>query len=349
MQGTSTASTNSVNGFYSFLARGINDLDQTIILHHHHHNLFLSAHFLHKVLSTLQSFHSNLTLLVQKLHLPLVGDKWLDEYMDESSRLWEACHIIKSGVSGIESFYLSAINLSSGFRLLTPQLSRRQIEQVIRAIVGCERQIMGLEEDNRSLAETRIRALCVQFTTIDDDNHYHTESRMNGFNGFRGVLYAMRKVTTLLLKILFGGVVYYSDLWGGDHNHNHNQEDGDHGELVGRSYSTSVSKLMGAMGRLNQRVVMMMSGNGNGIMMSEFGEAKTAMEEVKTELERYSGNEEVGGILMIEIEGKVENMERCVGKLRSGVEAIIGGLDDFIDDIVDSRKKLLEICSTHRH
>ncbi|CAN0880712.1 hypothetical protein LINGRAHAP2_LOCUS13809, partial [Linum grandiflorum] len=342
-----TPSANSVDGFYTFLARGINDLDQTII-HHHNNNLFLSAHFLHKVLSTLQSFHSHLTLLVQKLQLPLLGDKWLDEYMDESSRLWEACHIIKSAVSGIESFYLSAVNLASGgFRLLTPQVSRR----VIR---GCERQIMGVEEDNRSLAETRVRALCVQFMRIDDDHHHHMESRMNGFNGFTGVLFAMRKVTTLLLNILFRGVVYYS---GHHHHHHHDDQElilGYNNNNVNTYLSgSSVSLLMGATGRLNQRVamMMMMTNAGGGIMMSEFGDVKKAMEEVKLEVERYKEEmQEDGNMVMMihKMEGKVEKMERCFGKLRSGVESIIGGLDDFLDDIVDSRKKLLKICSTHR-
>ncbi|CAL1352596.1 unnamed protein product [Linum trigynum] len=353
----SRATATSVNGFYNFMARGLNDLDQTLIANSSPAAPVLtSAQFLQKVLSCLQSFHTQLTILVQKLHLP-VGDKWLDEYMDESSRLWEACHIIKSGLSGIEPFYTSGLNVAASFN---PQISR----QVIRAIVGCQRQMAGLEEDNRSLLETRIRALTINVDRHHHHHHHrynHQQSRMrmestrmsNAFSGFRGVLYAMRRATSLLLAILFGGLVYYS--WPEYSSSSFFDLDQDE-----EGYSTaSSSSLVGAMARLHQRVgdgmMMMMNGNLNGnggIVMKEFGEAKEALGELKVELERVVESSsplteeegvDVGGI----VGGKVEKVERSFGKLRSGVEAMIGGLDDFFDEIVEGRKKLLEICS-HR-
>ncbi|KAL0412741.1 UNVERIFIED_CONTAM: hypothetical protein Sradi_1475800 [Sesamum radiatum] len=322
----SHSSTSSVHGFLNFLARDLDNLDHLFLSH----NFIMSAAFLQHVLSSLRSFHSHLTLLVQNLNLP-VGDKWLDEYMDESSRLWEASHLLKSGLSAIEKYSSSAANIPSllhDHRVLNPQLSR----QIIRAINACQREMTALQEENKSTAEAKLQTLSLRLKET-----VLAESKFNKYNGFRGVLHAMRNVNTLLLLILLSGLVYYwpeTSFYQSAHHE---------GSLLFGSTSTFVV----STGKLQRRIANAMSHLQvrPGILLYELQRAKFAMDEVKMEMERVldCDDDDQSDV----IDEKVGELRSCLAGLQCGVEEIVGQVDDLLDEIVEGRKKLSDMCS-HR-
>ncbi|CAA0839011.1 Unknown protein [Striga hermonthica] len=319
----SHSSTTTIGGFYSFLTSEIEHLDGLFVSE----DLSMTVDFLHNVLTAVRSIHSRLTLLVRGLDLP-VGGKWLDEYMDESSRLWEACHVIKSGVSNVENYCSFGANIPSlidGRRAPTPHLSR----QVIRAIDGSRRGMRALQEENKGIAETRAQTLCLKF---DSDNYNAlSESKLNGYNGFRGVLCAMRNATTLLLEILLNGLVYF----GPDTTLRQDKRHED-------QYSFNGPGFMASAATLHRRIVHSVSRPGcqPRMILHELRNYKFALDELKIEMEGVVRHE-----TGVDVREKVDNLRECLGLLRCGAERIVGQLDDFFDEIVESRKMLLDICS----
>ncbi|KAJ4869088.1 Uncharacterized protein Rs2_39300 [Raphanus sativus] len=307
--------TNSVNGFYTFLNKSMEDLERVYLS-----NSFMSLQFLQRVICLLRTSHSHLTLLVQKLNLP-VGDKWLDDYMDETSKLWDVCHVIKSSLSSVESFCSAAISVTS-----TLDGHHHNHRQVMRAITGCRREAVGIEEENRALMENRVQRFpfwSEQVTAME------SSKIQNGFSGFRGVMNTIKNMNTLFLTILTQGLVY---------------------SIPGETTAAAATTTATAMARLKQRVAAEMERTGvkKGVMMYEYRRSKTAVEELKTELERrWCGG---GGEEEEEEKGlreRVESLKVSVGSLRSGTESVIAQIDDFFDEIVDGRKMLLAFCS-HR-
>lgn len=88
-----------MNAFFTSLARGLDDLGRAGGLS--------SLPALLRAAALLRGLHSQLTLMVGQLHLP-PGGRWLDEYMDETARLWDACLAVKLGVAAVERYCAAA-------------------------------------------------------------------------------------------------------------------------------------------------------------------------------------------------------------------------------------------------
>lgn len=223
------------------------------------------------------------------------------------------------------------------FLRFNPRASRR----VLRAITDFERNVFGLEEENRSLMNTRIQPLSLLcFNGSGASTGMRSTSKLNAFNGFRGVLHAVKSISSLLLMILLCALVY---CWpeSSFHGSNGNENEDDHHQRTMFS-----SSFVASMERLRQRVaneIERVEGQPVGVLLFEFREAKAAMEGLKMELEKGLEEDEE-----VEIEEKVERLNGWFGSLRIGVDAIIGQLDDFFDEIVEGRKKLLDMCTHNR-
>lgn len=167
------------------------------------------------------------------------------------------------------------------------------------------------------LAEARVEALNLRF-----EGEVPMESKLNAFNGFRGVLHAMRNVSSFLLMILVWGLLCW---WPTDE-----------GSLV------LGSGFVESMARLQQRVVgevERMEGRPPGVLVLEFRRAKESVEELRSEIER-GGTGGCDGV-----RERVERLKGWMGLLKSGTGSLVGQLDDFFDEIVEGRKQLLDLCS----
>lgn len=187
-----------------------------------------------------------------------------------------------------------------------------KFKQARTAIFLIIRQAVRLGRENRSLVEARIAPLSLKL----DDQSPSFESMLNGFSGFRAVLYAMHHVSSLLLTLLLYGLVHASP------NPSPSPSPGVGGsQFFGSGLMVSTARLMN---RVEEEV------GRPGILLREFG---VGMDELELEM--------VG-------EGVSERVEDVRGKLailRSGVEGIVSELDDFFEEIVEARKMLLDFCT----
>ena len=316
-----------MNSFYSSMAHGLEALQRSP-------HACLSAAFLQQAAALLRSLHSQLLHLVQRLHLP-PGERWLDEYMDETSRLWDACQLARAGASALDAYCTAAARVAPAIHAWLYDAAAAP--HVHRAISAPRRHAAGLQQDNRALADARLDPAALLL-----DDRSPLDFKLNAFNGFRGVLYALRNASSLLLIVLISGTVTcLPDLLttacccapgaaaAAATHHQH--------------YVAS------SMARLRQRVAQEVdSRSAAGIMMYEFRQARAAIDSLKQDFDRVVA---IGchpdQIIGDSLAQRAEIIDGWVGMLRSGADSLIVELDDFFDEIVEGRKMLSDLCS-HR-
>lgn len=312
-------SSSTAAAFYATLARGLDDLDRALAASSPPSSSFLSLPTLRAALALLRAAHAGLARLVASLHLP-GGAAWLDEYMDEASRLCDACRALRLGAAAVEGYAGSAAQLAS---LLmqgassSPHLSR----QVARAISVCRREAMAVKEENRAVVETRAEALALRLS-----EGVPADAKLGGFNGFRGVLCATRMLSSFLLTLLSWGVLHY---WPAP-----NAGAGDCAAYFGAAFATALSRAQQRAAAEAGRSVSAAGGGGGGVMMHEFRRARAAVEEAKEAVER-------GG----DVAAAAAEVGLRAGALRAACDDVVALIDDLFDEVVEARKKLLDLCS----
>lgn len=313
-------SSSTAAAFYATLAHGLDDLDRTLIVAASPSapTAFLSLPSLRAALALLRAAHAGLARLVAALHLP-GGAAWLDEYMDEASRLCDACRALRLGAAAVEGYAGSAAQLAT-LLMQAPSSPAHLSRQVARAISVCRREAMALKEENRAIVETRAEALALRLS-----EGVPADAKLGGFNGFRGVLCATRMLTSFLLTLLSWGVLHYWPAPGAG------AAAGDCSAYFGAAFASALSR---AQQRAAAEAGRSVAAGGAGVMMHEFRRARAAVEEAKEALER-------GG----DAAAAAAEVGLRAAALRDACEDVLALIDDLFDEVVEARKKLLDLCS----
>ncbi|BAS79178.1 Os02g0552200 [Oryza sativa Japonica Group] len=331
-------SPSTVAAFYGTLARGLDELERSLAASSAAAE-FVSAASLRAALALIRAAHAGLARLVGSLHLP-GGAAWLDEYMDETSRLCDACRALRLGAASLEGYSDSASRLASALRSshLSFEVSHSHAAaaasaavvvtidlwvQVTRAMSACRRDAMAIREENRVLVETRAEALALRLAeTIPPD------AKFTGFNGFRGVLCATRMLTSFLLTLLSWGVLHYWPDAGGAGGAT------DCGAYFGAAFASALARAQQRAAAAAAAVSPSVVDAGGGAMMHEFRRARAAVEQARDAVDRAG-----------DVAAAAAEVALRADALRSGCEDVIALIDDLFDEVAEGRKKLLDLCS----
>jgi antirestriction protein ArdC len=85
------------------------------------------------------------------------------------------------------------------------------------------------------------------------------------------------------------------------------------------------------------------------IRMYEFRCARAAAEAAREEVERVAAAAAAAGSKCVDQDGavkdKADELKAWLDVLRTGTDGLVCQLDDFLDDIVEGRKELSDLCS----
>ncbi|GJM85237.1 hypothetical protein PR202_ga01671 [Eleusine coracana subsp. coracana] len=308
----------TASAFYATLARGLDDLDRSLSS-----PAFLSLPSLRAALALLRGAHGGLARLVASLHLP-GGAAWLDEYMDEASRLCDACRALRHGAAAVEGYAARARSLPRR-RARPPRLLSSGAAFQPAPLTPGPREATALKEENRALVESRADALALRLA-----EGVPTDAKLGGFNGFRGVLCATRMLASFLLTLLSWAVLHYRPDAAAA-----GPPGADCGAYFGPAFATALARAQQRAASEACRAAA--AGSGGGVMMHEFRRARAAVEEAKEAVE-------AGG----DVAAAAAEVGLRAGVLRAGCEDVLAMIDDLFDEVVETRQKLLDLCSaTH--
>eukprot|EP01018_Ginkgo_biloba_P020069 Gb_41259 [translate_table: standard] len=189
--------------FYAALARGLDNLESSLSTN------FISFQWLKEALDLLKYVHSAVILMVDKLNLSvsLRGEGWLNEYMDETVKLLDVCNVLKAGLSGLKGYQM-LVELALRKLNVTGNVTPMSF-MAIHTLDTCKDEVESLEAKNKKILQSKkLTDGRLNFFL----NEKHLESKFVKWNGVWGVMFAMKKVTSLISWLLISALVYSGSL-----------------------------------------------------------------------------------------------------------------------------------------
>lgn len=315
-----------LQAFNGALARGLENLDRSMSEN------FISFQWLKEALNLLKAMHAGVILLVEKLDLPvsLKGEEWLNDYMDETLKLLDICNALKVGISGLEHYQmvveLALIKLN-GLEKAVPLNSR-----VLNDLDACKEEAGRLNADkqkiivSKKLTDGRLK-FCL--------NEKNLQSKFVKWNGFWGVMFAVKNVTSLISWFLISGLVYPLPL---DPNSNSDKVS------FQSQWSTSFLNLYL---RFNEELEKNRKGNGSSsLLLRELESLETITTDLRDRIQVISnGNHTSTPEDLGEFQKSIQLFKKKSSAFKEDLETIDWLVRNLFNEIGRGRNKLLRVLA----